>query len=70
MLAAAEPIKFTGFEDDPRCVTTQMLSTLARTLEVYIIGGSIPESIEGDERIYNTCLCFNKEGKITASHRK
>ena len=47
-----------------------MLSELARTTQTYIIGGSIPELIEGDERIYNTCLCFNKEGKITASHRK
>jgi len=24
----------------------------------------------GDGKIYNTCLCFDKNGQITAQHRK
>ena len=47
-----------------------MLSQLARETQTYIIGGSIPELVEGESRIYNTCLCFDKEGKIAATHRK
>ena len=53
-----------GFEDNPKCVTSQMLSSLAKETSTYIIGGSIPELIEDNRRIYNTCLCFDKEGKI------
>ena len=70
MLANAEPVKLEGFEEDERCETSQMLSQLARETDTYIIGGSIPELVEGDRRIFNTCLCFNKEGKITGTHRK
>lgn len=70
MLANAEPISIDGFESDERCVTSRMLSQLARETQTYIIGGSIPEQVEGDERIFNTCLCFDKTGKITATHRK
>ena len=70
MLANAEPVKLDGFEDDERCVTSQVLSTLAKETGTYIIGGSIPELIEGNRRIYNTCLCFDKTGQITATHRK
>lgn len=47
-----------------------MLSELAKKNEVYIIGGSIPEEIEDEDRIYNTCLCFNRKGEIAAKHRK
>lgn len=70
MLANAEPVKLEGFEDDARCETSQLLSKLAKETQTYIIGGSIPELVENDPRIYNTCLCFDKEGKITATHRK
>ena len=70
MLKNAEPVLLEGFENDERCVTSQMLSELARETQTYIIGGSIPELVENDSRIYNTCLCFDKTGAITAVHRK
>jgi len=70
MLANAEPVLLEGFEADARCETSQMLSSLAKETQTYIIGGSIPELVDGDRRIFNTLLCFNKEGKITATHRK
>jgi predicted amidohydrolase len=49
-----------------------MLSKLAKDNKKYIIAGSIPESIEEEkgERVYNTCVCFNREGEIVAKHRK
>jgi omega-amidase len=47
-----------------------MLSEMAKRTQKYIIGGSIPEAIDGTERVYNTCLCFNREGDIVAKYRK
>lgn len=43
-----------------------MLSGLAKSLNKYIIGGSFPEEIENEDRIYNTSVCFNREGDIVA----
>jgi len=48
--------------------STDRLSSLAKELKVYIIGGSIPER-EGD-KIYNTSFIFDPEGKLLAKHRK
>lgn len=71
MVPAAEPVKL----GDERAVTTNLLSMLAKETKTYIIGGSIPEETQipndqGENKIYNTCLCFNKEGEIVAEHRK
>ena len=50
---------------DELSTTANLLSKLAKETQTYIIGGSIPEMIS-DDRIYNTCLCFDKNGNITA----
>jgi omega-amidase len=52
-----------------KAITANMLSRLAKETQTYIIGGSIPEAVS-QHKISNTCLCFDKEGKITAEHRK
>lgn len=59
--AAAEPIP------GP---TTGFLADLARELGVYIIGGSILESVEGLEKMYNTSTLFDPSGEMTATYRK
>ena len=46
----------------------KMLSDTAKELGKYIIGGSFPERYPGG--IYNTCHCFDKEGKLSATHWK
>ena len=46
------------------------LQNLAIQTKSYIIGGSMPEQIEGSDKIYNTCLCFDPEGNLKAKHRK
>lgn len=51
----------------PGC-TTNVLSNLAKELEIYIVGGSIPE--KEDDRIYNTSYIFDIEGKLIGKHRK
>lgn len=48
--------------------TTDMLAGLARELNIYIIGGSIPEKDRDD--VYNTSYSFSREGKLIGKHRK
>lgn len=48
--------------------TTDMLSNLAKELDIYIFGGSIPELYEGN--IYNTSFIFDKAGNLIGKHRK
>jgi len=44
------------------------LSNLAKELNVYLIGGSIPER-EGD-KLYNTSLTFGPDGSLLGKYRK
>lgn len=49
--------------------TTKFLSNLAKELNVFIVGGSIPErGAEG--KIYNTSCTYNNSGDLVAKHRK
>ncbi len=43
---------------------------LARDLGIWLNAGSIHESIEGDDRIYNTSLLFGPNGDLLARYRK
>ncbi|XP_059633196.1 omega-amidase, chloroplastic-like isoform X2 [Cornus florida] len=48
--------------------STAMLSELSRSLQITIVGGSIPE--RSGDRLYNTCCVFGTDGKLLAKHRK
>lgn len=51
----------------------KMLIEKSKEHKIWIIGGSIPEreiSLNGEERLYNTCIVVNPEGEIVAKHRK
>ncbi|KAF9562125.1 carbon-nitrogen hydrolase [Agrocybe pediades] len=50
--------------------TVRMLSSIARQVQSWIIGGSIPERDEGSDKIYNTCTVYNPKGELVAMHRK
>lgn len=56
------------FETNEEAYSMRMLSQAAKDNQIYIIGGSIPEKFE--DNIYNTCACFDKEGKLKRKHRK
>ena len=47
-----------------------MAQELARKHRVFIHAGSIMERIEGDERIHNTSVVFNRQGEQIARYRK
>ncbi|XP_055683448.1 omega-amidase NIT2-like [Lutzomyia longipalpis] len=55
-------------ESIPDGTTSKFLSALAKELNVYIVGGSIPE-IE-NEKLYNTCTFWSPRGQLVAKHRK
>lgn len=69
MLKNKEPLT-ADYKTNEKCETARMLSGLAKSLNKYIVGGSFPEEVAGQEKIFNTCLCFNREGDIVAEHRK
>ena len=46
------------------------LKNLAISTKKWIIGGSMPEQINDSDKIYNTMLCFDREGNLAAKHQK
>lgn len=44
------------------------LSALAAELNMYIVGGSLPELSEG--KVYNTSFVYDRQGELLAKHRK
>ena len=69
MLEYKEPLLL-DYKTNKACNTANLLSGLAKSLNKYIIGGSFSQIVDGEDRVYNTCLCFNREGDIIAEHRK
>jgi omega-amidase len=59
---------FEKFAEEFPGPTTNFISSLAKNLSVYIIGGSVPEKENG--KIYNTSYTFNPEGMLIGKHRK
>ncbi|XP_028405490.1 omega-amidase NIT2-like isoform X2 [Dendronephthya gigantea] len=48
--------------------STDILSSLAKELNVFIVGGSIPE--KDGEKYFNTSTVFSPAGEMVAKHRK
>merc|ERR1719266_1807687 len=65
----AEAIPKVGQSINPKTSPScAMLSKVAREMQIYLVGGSIPE--KGDSKIYNTCTVYNPKGELIAKHRK
>lgn len=60
--------EFASFAEEGEGPTRKFLSSLAKELEVILIGGSIIEKEEG--RLYNTCFVYDEEGRLIHRHRK
>ncbi|KAF8197363.1 carbon-nitrogen hydrolase [Pholiota molesta] len=50
--------------------SVQMLSSVAKEIRTWLIGGSIPERDAQDDKLYNTCTVYNPDGDLVAIHRK
>lgn len=50
--------------------TLDAISKAAKKYNIYVLAGSIPERTEDSEKIYNTSVLFDDNGKIIAVHRK
>jgi deaminated glutathione amidase len=61
MRAVAEPL------DGP---TATAMASWARAHGIWLLGGSISERVEGDDKIRNTSLVFDPEGEQVAVYRK
>lgn len=48
--------------------SVEAMSAWAKKLNIYLVGGSIPETADG--KIYNTCFVFGRNGEQLARHRK
>ena len=49
--------------------SSKFLMQIAKTTNMYIVGGSIPE-VSKEDKIYNTCLIISPNGKVVGKHRK
>lgn len=66
--ALVENAEFVG-ESGKNSPTFQFLSNLAKSLSIYLIGGSIPEK-SASNLIYNTCFAYDRKGDLIGKHRK
>ena len=62
---------FPGAAETPSSGPTfDMLAGKAAEHKLLVIGGSVPEKIEGSDRVHNTCFVFDETGQIIARYRK
>lgn len=57
-------------ENVPDGETCQQLSQIAKESQVYLIGGSIPERDNTDNKLYNTCTVWSPLGELIGKYRK
>ncbi|XP_053698160.1 omega-amidase NIT2 [Sabethes cyaneus] len=57
-------------EEIPGGDTCRSLSAVAKELGIYLIGGTIPEKVGSDDKVYNTCTVWSPEGELMAKYRK
>ena len=57
-------------EPESEAGITRALSRWARRDRLWLLGGSFPEAIPGDEKVYNTSVLFSPEGEEVARYRK
>lgn len=51
-------------------IAVKYFQQLAQSLDCWIIVGSIPVSVEHDEKLANRCFVFNNNGTVSASYDK
>ncbi|OQR97179.1 carbon-nitrogen hydrolase [Thraustotheca clavata] len=64
----AEEIPSTAQVNEKDHPSTYMVLSLAKSLGIYLVGGSIPERDNG--KVYNTCVVAGPDGTLLTKHRK
>lgn len=59
---------FREYAEEGTGETVRLLSSLAKELNIILIGGSIPEL--DNDKVYNTCFSFDNTGQLIGRHRK
>lgn len=54
----------------PEGESYRALSQLAQKFKIVLVSGSIPELEPKTNNVYNTCMVFNEQGQLIATHRK
>ncbi|XP_055322740.1 omega-amidase NIT2 [Sitodiplosis mosellana] len=57
-------------ENIPDGDTSKALANIAKELNVFLIGGTIPERDNSDNKLYNTCTIWSPSGDLIAKYRK
>lgn len=57
-------------ESVPDGITCQQLSEVAKEMNVYLVGGTIPERDPSDNKLYNTCTIWSPTGELIGKYRK
>ncbi|XP_053670064.1 omega-amidase NIT2-like [Anopheles nili] len=57
-------------EEVPTGETSRSLAAIAKELDIYLIGGTIPERCSTDNKLYNTCTVWSPDGALMAKYRK
>lgn len=66
-----EEEKFHEFaEVIPSGPSSQLLSSLAQELNIYLLGGIIERDANDTKLMYNSCVVFGPDGSLIARHRK
>jgi len=48
----------------------ERLRDWARSHRIWLVGGSFAEAVEGDRRVFNTCVCCAPDGSVAGVYRK
>lgn len=54
----------------PSGPSSQLMSTLAKELNIYVLGGIIERDANDPKVMYNACAVFGPDGSLIARHRK
>lgn len=57
-------------EEIPNGETCTQLSSIAKELKIFLVGGTIPEKESTSDKIFNTCTVWSPDGVLVGKHRK
>ena len=59
---------FKDYAEPENGLTYNFMASIAKAANIYLVGGSIPESYQG--KVFNTCFFFDPQGELIGKHRK